>query len=425
MSNTLGVAMVTAGLRHVLTEALVGVPAGGVENAAVTTGRPDELAETDDAPVINVFLYRVTTNAALAGVHLPSRRADGTVVERPLQALDLHYLLTFSGDESVLEPQRMLGVAVSRLTSRPVLSRELVRRVIEQAREADPTAWEQHSDLAEQVEVVRFTLLPLDLDELSTLWSTFFQVPYRLSVVYCAAVVLVESDEMPAPALPVLSRGIDAAALSVPSISRVVPETAPSGPVTPGTRLRIEGAHLRGTYRTRVRLGDVEVPVPQDQVTGTRLLVDLPDTVRAGVRPVQVVHPRLVGRPPVERAGAESAAAPVVVRPLVTGPVRVTAGGPAGHVDVTVPLTPVVAGDQRVVLFLNEHHPPEDRPARAYTFRRPSPAPDAQATTTEVTVPVRDVVPGEYLVRLQVDGAESVLRAGPDERFDGPRVTIP
>ena len=44
MSNSLAVAMVTAALRRMLGEALVAVPAGGVQNAQVTTLRPDMLS---------------------------------------------------------------------------------------------------------------------------------------------------------------------------------------------------------------------------------------------------------------------------------------------------------------------------------------------------------------------------------------------
>ena len=118
MSNSLAVAMVTAALRRVLGGVLVAVPAGGVENTRVTTLRPDMLSAADgDARGINIFLYQVATNAALAGNMLPVRRADGSLLNRPEQALDLHYLLTFSGDENALEPQRMLGAAVTGLVA--------------------------------------------------------------------------------------------------------------------------------------------------------------------------------------------------------------------------------------------------------------------------------------------------------------------
>lgn len=127
----------------------------------------------------------------------------------------------------------------------------------------------------------------------------------------------------------------------------------------------------------------------------------------------------------MERAGAESNAAPLVIRPVVTGAVTATPGGTPGIVDVTVPLDPPIGKRQRVVLTLNEHHPSADRAGRAYTFVAPTPDPAGPAAMGTVTVPVRGVVAGTYVIRVQVDGAESVLGVGGDGRYDAPQVTIP
>jgi hypothetical protein len=424
MSNSLAVAMVTAALRRVLGEALVAVPAGGVENARVTTLRPDMLAAADgDARGINVFLYQVATNAALAGNMLPVRRGDGSLLNRPEQALDLHYVLTFSGDENALEPQRMLGAAVTALVADPVLDRQRLRDVIAAAIAEDPATWQQFSDLPDQVELVRFSPLTLTLDEIFRLWSTFLQSPYRLSVTYQASVVLLDADLPAQPALPVLTRGADVTAPNIPAVSRVVADSGPADPIVPGSTIRIEGQRLRGSYVTRVRLDDAEVPVPADGLTGSRLTLPLPPATPAGLHGLQVLHPRLVGTPPEERAGAESAVVPLLVRPAI-GAVTAAAGA-AGAVEITVLVQPPVGRTQRVVLLLNERHPPADRAARAYAFIAPLPAPDAPQTADHVTITVTGVVPGAYLVRLQVEGAQSVLTTGPDGRFDAPGVTIP
>jgi hypothetical protein len=424
VSNSLAVAMVTAALRRILAEAVAGVPAGGVLNARVRSVRPDVLTDADGAGV-NVFLYQVAVNPYWSGAALPSRREDGSPVARPEQALDLHYLLTFSGDEEVQEPQRLLGAAVTTLVAAPVLSRARLRDVVDKAVADDPATWVQFSDLADQVDVVRFSPFALSIEDLSRLWTTFVQAPYRLSVTYQASVVLLDADLVPQPALPVLTRGIDAAALSIPSVSRVVAESGPGDPVTSGTVLRIEGERLRGTAVTKVRLDDLELPVPSGAATGTVLRVPLPATVRAGIRSVQVLHPRLVGTPAVQRSGAESNAAPVLVRPVIDGPVIAAAGAVAGTVDVSVPVTPAVGREQRVVLLLNEHRPPSDRPGRAYAFTAPLPAPDAPTDTGTVRMPVHGVPAGTYLVRIQVDGAQSLLATGQDALFDGPRVVLP
>jgi hypothetical protein len=147
--------------------------------------------------------------------------------------------------------------------------------------------------------------------------------------------------------------------------------------------------------------------------------------VPAGVQGVQVLHSRMAGDPPQERSGAESNVVPVTVRPVVTGAVTAAPGGTPGVVVVTVPVDPPVGRRQRVVLLLNEHHPPADRTARAYAVPAPPVDPAGPPTRAEVVVPVGDVVAGDYLVRVQVDGAQSVLGAGADGRFDLPRVAIP
>ncbi|MFI0975418.1 DUF4255 domain-containing protein [Streptomyces sp. NPDC021093] len=429
MSNPLAVAMVTAVLGRVLAEALVGAPPGGAAGAGVSTLRPDMLAAAEadgKARGINVFLYQVVPNGSWGSVDLPTRRADGTLLTRPQQALDLHYLLTFCGDESTLEPQRALGVAVSTLAARPLLSRELVRDTIRHAIERDPASWEQFSDLADQIDIVRLTLMPLSLEELSKLWSTFHQAAYRLSVGYRATVVLLDSADTPQPALPVLSRGIDVFPNSVPLITRVTADSAPTAPVRAGTLLRIEGQRLRGPLRTLVRVGGVEAEVPDGRATGTRLTVPLPAGVRAGVQGVQVLQPRTAGDPPQERGGAESNVSPVTVRPTVAGEVTTAPGDeePDRVRVFTVPLDPPAGPRQRVVLLLNEHRPPGGRTARAYTFLAPPPGAEGAPDRPSVAVPTTGVEPGTYLVRVQVDGAESVLTTGDDGRYDLPRVTV-
>jgi hypothetical protein len=62
--------------------------------------------------------------------------------------------------------------------------------------------------------------------------------------------------------------------------------------------------------------------------------------------------------------------------------------------------------------------------AAAYRFVVPKP----ETAVSEITVPVHGVKPGTYLVRLQVDGAESLLTMGGDPEdpvLTGPEVTLP
>jgi hypothetical protein len=197
--------MVTSALSRTLNEALTtGLP-GGVENARVTTQRPQVLAPTDtDARGVNLFLYRVVSNGMRSAAELPARTGDGMLVSRPRQALDLEYLLTFYGEESALEPQRLLGLTVSTLTVQPILGRGVIEGAVQQAVTDDPAAWQQHADLADQLDPVRLSMLPLDLEELTKLWSMFTHTPYRLSVAYQATVVLLDGQATLAPHAPLV-----------------------------------------------------------------------------------------------------------------------------------------------------------------------------------------------------------------------------
>jgi hypothetical protein len=75
-------------------------------------------------------------------------------------------------------------------------------------------------------------------------------------------------------------------------------------------------------------------------------------------------------------------------------------------------------------LLLNELPSSEVRPRRAYTITAPARA--TPGPTETLDFPLQDVSPGQYLARVQVDGAESQLAF--DEvsgRYNAPSLTIP
>jgi hypothetical protein len=80
-------------------------------------------------------------------------------------------------------------------------------------------------------------------------------------------------------------------------------------------------------------------------------------------------------------------------------------------------------------LLLNELNPPSTRAARAHSFDalpRNQPA-DPEETDT-LTFPISGVLAGDYLARVQVDGATSPLEQDTDLNnplYIGPKVTIP
>jgi len=234
MSNFLAVATVTEALKQML-DATVGRDVPGANATAV------QPAESGDKGV-NIYLYQVSPNSSWRNEDLPTRRDDSTIAQRPRAALDLHYLLTFYGEEAHLEPQRLLGSVVSTLHAQPVLTRQRIRDAISNAE----NGFLNGSDLAEEIELVKFTSIPLTLEELYNLWSGFFQTSYSLSVAYQASVVFVEGMEIPQRALPVLERNLYVATFRQPLIEQVTSLEGSNRSIVFGSTLVIKGKHLRG-----------------------------------------------------------------------------------------------------------------------------------------------------------------------------------
>ena len=89
--------------------------------------------------------------------------------------------------------------------------------------------------------------------------------------------------------------------------------------------------------------------------------------------------------------------------------------------EVIVTLAPPVQTGQRVVLLLNRVGTVPVNEPRAYSFSAKSPN-----TSTSMTFSgLKGVNAAVYLVRVQVDGAESPLGADAAGAYDFPKVTIP
>jgi len=276
--------------------------------------------------------------------------------------------------------------------------------------------------MAEAVEMVRFTPVSLSLEELSKLWSVLFQTTYALSVAYQGTVVLIEADETARPALPVRARNVTVVPFAQPVVEEIVSAEDADAPLTAASTLLIRGRNLRGDV-TRVRIGGAEAEPAAAEAREIALpLSDVdPGVLRAGVQGVQVVHERLLGTPPAPHRGEESNVAALVLRPTI----RAAGGDPDEHdvvftpapPRITVGVTPTVGREQRAVLLLN----PLSGGGTAYRFVAPSRASDGATISFDVP----GVASGTYLVRVGIDGAESLLLADAGGVYVRPRVTIP
>jgi hypothetical protein len=433
MSNFLAIATVTETFRQMLDAAAL---ASGISGAIATALRPTTATVGLPSVGVNLYLYQVTPNSALRNVDQPTRRGDGTVLEPPQIALDLHYLLTFYGKEQELEPHRVMGSVLRYLNSRPLLTRESIRNA------KLSVSVLAGSNLDEQIEFVRLILMPMTLEEMSKLWSVFLQTPYVPSIVYQASVVLIRGDDVAQPALPVRSRNLYVRTFRQPVIEQILSQKLPAGdvsadrPIVVGDTVVLKGRQLKG-YATRLRLGKLEITPTEISDHQIKFLLDMPpfpaQSLRAGVQGVQVVHPIRMGTPESDHAGNASNVSAFVLRPVVTA----TAVPISSHVvdgttlctdDLTLHFTPRVGVHQRVALILNEFDPPDDRPARAYGFEVSfTPAGPSDTSVASIVTRVEEVAAGDYLVRVQVDGAESPLEPGPDPNhpiYSEPKVTV-
>jgi Pvc16 N-terminal domain len=417
VSNFLAIATVTEALRQFIIRSLSPEIAMAVH---VNAQRPPTEPPTD--PTITIFCYQVAPDPHLRNLDAPTRSADGTTLTRPQAALDLHYLISFYGDEVQLVPQRLLGVVVRSLYEQPILQ----AADIQAAMTAQSVL--AASDLAAAPQRVRFTPTHMDLDDLYKLWTMMAQTQMALSLTYQATLVLIDGKAAAAAGRPVLSRTVRALPGGRPTIEQLLAQ--PPGDVPPADApvglddtLVIQGYGLAapGVW---VRIADSDIRVdpaaPGTQIGDAELRLRLPDTVSPGVYPIQVLEDVQADKTTVLSKVLESNVMSFVRQARIAGPVTVT---PGAIVTLAVPLDIAVRATQRVKLLLDELAPAAGQPARSYQVDAPFPL-GSQATMKSITIAVPDVAAARYLVRVQVDGAQSPLEAGPGG-FTGPVVTIP
>ena len=201
-------------------------------------------------------------------------------------------------------------------------------------------------------------------------------------------------------------------------------------PILFGHTLVLQGKQLQGDV-TRVRIGGIEVTPAEVSNSQLKVLLDAPpfpvDSLFAGVQALQIIQDINMGTPETAHKGFESDVVPLVLRPSVTPSVSTkSVDGVYRKAKLKLDFTPSVAIGQRVALLLNEFNPPSTRPPYAYRFDIPVPSTPPPAFAS-LNLDIR-VLPAHYLLRVQVDGAESVLDPGPDPenapQYINPKVNL-
>lgn len=411
MSNSLAIATVSAALAAVITKSIQEVVSG----ANVVIGRPQATPSAEAAHSVNLCLYQVSPNAALRNADLPSRDSAGKLRQKPQVALDLHYLLAFNGDEKEFEPQRMLGAVARDLHANPVLSANILSDAI--------ASWPvlSESNLDKAIEQIKLTQLALSLEELSKLWSVFFQTPHALSVAYHASVVLIEAEDNAAPAPPVLQRGKNDSGVNTllgafPQLEKIhisFPEDAEGISALPslpnawlGLALKIQGKYLDGnTVTLRFKhplLGEQNLVIPPEDHTSTAIRFNLPTDAAAqtawaaGTYSVTVIVERDGNTHTTNQLSLNLAARITQITPA--NPVPIV----GGEATVSLKVSPQIQAGQTTLLLMGDRQLP------------------GQAAGDTVDVVITDAeATALQPVYLRVDGVDSlpVVRVPNPPRF--------
>ena len=417
MSSPLAIAAVTAVLKDLLNDGLLNHDLSSIGSFSVTALPPDRISTGQNEPnQLNLFLYQVTPNPGWRNVGLPSRDGNGVRLTNAPLALDLHYLLTAYGSDD-LNSEVLLGYSMQMLHETPVLSRAQLRTVLGAPSPVNgqinplPSIFGNLTaiDLADQIELIKITPVFLTTEELSKIW-TAMQARYRPSMAYMASVVLIQADNPGKAAPPVLKRGADdrgatAVTAPFPSLASVRPSLSELLPAMRlGDDLLITGSNLNDSgsitvvfENFRAQLTHEIGPVVAD--SPTRLTVHIPSTAEDA----DAMHEWAIGlyklmlrvsRPNLPDWTTNNvvfALAPlIVVTPLNAAP---------GTVNLTITCTPRLLPEQ------------EQQASLIFGARVVLPTVVTQGGPTDPTTldfAIPNVPAGEYMVRLRVDGIDSL-----------------
>jgi hypothetical protein len=325
-----------------------------------------------------------------------------------------------------------INIYLYQVTYNPYWQNEdLLRHEIQRRIAADPSDSLAKCELSEQLKSIKITPLSLNLEEMSKLWSVLFQIPYTVSLAYKLSEVFIEADVMPQTALPVQRPDIYVLPFRHPVIDKIAAVGGDNAPISFDSNITLSGCDLKGDT-TKVNIGGVEVTLlPTDStntITDTQITLSLNSslftgkTLHAGIQGVFVMHPVMMGDPKVEHYGFESNTKPMVLCPKIIG--TVVSGD-----NLTLSIKPSVGKTQKVTLLLNEFGVSTGTP-HAYSIKAPDNNGITGAGVTEtnlITFSVADVTAGKYLLRVQVDGAESPLQVSvdpSDPKYVSPQVNI-
>lgn len=398
MSDYLAVGGVTAVLKSLLN---AGLSEGGPSTVLVSppgvTNLPPDLIATgqDEPPQLNLFMYYASINPALRNLNLPSVDANGTAVGNPPLAINLHYLVSAYG-ANPYDSEILLAFAMQVFHNTPVVSRSTIQSALTALSTATNPSNEQKlvalSTLASQIEHIRITPEALTTEEIYRLW-TAFQVHYRPTTSYQVSVVVIQSTQSYQSNLPVQQRSL----LVLPLMGPVISSTDPPM-VAPGQVLNIQGSNFLPAAASNALVAfDQGQPIGPATIQSNLIRVTPPNTLQAGTRTVRVLcnvtFPSGSTHPGFASNAFPFQLVPAIVPPA-SPPYQVKQGA-----ALTITVNPAIGNLQTVVVYVGD---------TAIPLPNGPLGPPSSSTTVTVTVP-SSITPGVYPLRVEVDGAQSLL----------------
>ncbi|MEW6519563.1 MAG: Pvc16 family protein [Thermodesulfobacteriota bacterium] len=230
MSVSTAIGLVSESLRNLLLGEMTLTPEVGV-----TILSPHEQGADRR---VNLYLYKVLESPLLKNLDWQARADNPGRLSPPPLSVHLHYLLTpyAINDQQTgnAASHEILGEAMRVLYENPIIPADYLAGELAGARE--------------QIKVMQS---PVELEEMSNVWSTFAQ-PYRLSVAYEVAVVQLDMLSASERTMARRVRQVGVPGVSAPflppSVEMVTPMAAPAG-----AAVTISGKNLAG-WRAYVSL---------------------------------------------------------------------------------------------------------------------------------------------------------------------------
>lgn len=415
MSSALAIAAVTAALKDLLNDGLLNHDLNSIGSFSVSATPPDRISTAPNEPnQLNLFLYHLTANPGWRNAGMPSRDAGGQRLSNPPLALDLHYLLSSYGSDD-FNAEILLGYAMQLLHNHPVLTRDQLRTVLGGISPVDgsmlpsPFGTMSAADLADQVELIKITPNFLSPDEMSKMW-TAMQSRYRLSMAYTVSVVLIQDTAPVKQALPVLQRGQDDRGFDVmpgwPQLDALKVAAFERQPALRlGERFLLSGSNLdQGTGPVlrfeHMRSGLQRELTPEPGILPAQLAASVPALAERpqamsewaiGAWQVSLASLLPSGKTWVSNRLATVVAPRISVSPLLAA---------VGNVSLSIECSPRILPQQEstVLLIFGQQ--------TALATSLTTPADPLQPST--LVFDLVNVPAGSYVVRLRVDGADSL-----------------